>query len=101
MKLLPLPGMDERGDLFGPFAAEVASWATPQVVRYPNQPQSVDELADQITLTEPVTVIAESFSGAVGIKLAAKSAEAPRCDKEGVGTDSCTIRRYAPRGIAS
>lgn len=72
MKLLLLPGMDGTGELFGRFAAEVSSWSTPTVVRYPNEPRSPGELADQIELTEPVTVLAESFSGAVGIRLAAK-----------------------------
>ena len=76
MKLLLLPGMDGTGDLFGPFAAEVASWATTEIVRYPTQVcLSVDELVDRIKLDEPVTVIAESFSGAVGIRLAAKHPE--------------------------
>jgi pimeloyl-ACP methyl ester carboxylesterase len=72
-RLLLLPGMDGTGDLFGPFAAEVSSWATTQIIRYPTQVRlSVDELVEQIELDDPVTAIAESFSGVVGIRLAAK-----------------------------
>ena len=72
-RLLLLPGMDGTGDLFGPFAAEVSPWASTQVVRYPtNVCLSIEELVDRIELDEPVTVIAESFSGPVGIRLAAR-----------------------------
>ncbi len=59
--------------LFSRFAAEVASWAKPKIVRYPtNVKLSVDELVELIELDAPTAVIAESFSGAVGIRLAAK-----------------------------
>jgi pimeloyl-ACP methyl ester carboxylesterase len=65
--------MDGTGALFSRFATEVASWAEPKIVRYPtNVKLSVDELVDLLELDAPTTVIAESFSGAVGIRLAAK-----------------------------
>lgn len=65
--------MDGTGTLFSRFATEVASWAEPKIVRYPtNVKLSVDELVDLIELDAPTTVIAESFSGAVGIRLAAR-----------------------------
>jgi pimeloyl-ACP methyl ester carboxylesterase len=65
--------MDGTGALFSRFATEIASWAEPKIVRYPtNVKSSVEELVDRIELDTPVTVIAESFSGAVGIRLAAK-----------------------------
>lgn len=71
MKLLLLPGMDGTGELFAPFAAEVSSWASVQIVRYPTHDlRSIDELVAGIELDSPVTVIAESFSTAVGIRLA-------------------------------
>ncbi len=73
MNLLLLPGMDGTGELFAPFAAQVSSWASTRIVRYPTHvPLSVDALVERIELTAPVTVIAESFSGAVGIRLATK-----------------------------
>jgi pimeloyl-ACP methyl ester carboxylesterase len=65
--------MDGTGALFRRFVSEVSSWAEPTIVRYPtNVRLSVDELVDLIELDAPVTVVAESFSGAVGIRLAAK-----------------------------
>lgn len=71
--MLLLPGMDGTGALFSRFAAELSSWAEPKIVRYPTHVKlSVAELVDRIELDAPVTVIAESFSGAVGIRLAAK-----------------------------
>lgn len=72
-RLLLLPGMEGTGELFGPFVSEVSSWATAQIVRYPPQEcLTVEQLVDRIELDAPVTVIAESFSGAVGIRLAAR-----------------------------
>ena len=65
--------MEGTGALFGPFISEVSSWATAEVVRYPAQQcLSVEQLVDRIEFVGPVTVIAESFSGAVGIRLAAR-----------------------------
>lgn len=69
-ELLLLPGMDGTGELFAAFAREFTH-AT--IIRYPTHlPLSVDELVERIELDTPVTVIAESFSGAVGIRLAMK-----------------------------
>lgn len=76
MKLLLLPGMDGTGELFAPFVSAVSSWATVQLVRYPTQEcLTVDELVSRIELTAETIVIAESFSGAVGIRLASRHAD--------------------------
>ena len=70
-KLLLLPGMDGTGDLFSAFVAEVSTWASAQIVRYPTHLcLSLDELVDRIEVGSRVTVIAESFSTAVGIRFA-------------------------------
>ncbi len=62
--------MDGTGELFAAFARE---FANAKIIRYPTHlALSVDELAERIELSAPVTVIAESFSGAVGIRLAMK-----------------------------
>ncbi|MBL8913190.1 MAG: alpha/beta hydrolase [Archangium sp.] len=81
MKLLLLPGMDGTGELFAPFAAEVSSWARVEIVRYPTHDvRSIDQLVEDIapTVDEPVTVIAESFSTAVGIRLATRNKNVER-----------------------
>ena len=76
MKLLLLPGMDGTGELFAPFVSAVSSWGTAQVVRYPTQEcLTVDELVTRIELSAPTIVIAESFSGAVGIRLASRHSD--------------------------
>lgn len=71
--------MDGTGDLFEPLLASCPVQFEPHVVSYSRyQPQSynqlVSEVADQL-LSEPVVILAESFSGAVAIKLAAKIPE--------------------------
>ena len=72
-RLLLLPGMDGTGALLRSFAVEVASWAHTRIVWYPTDVcLSVEQLVDRIKLDAPVTLIAESFSGAVGIRLAAR-----------------------------
>lgn len=68
--------MDGTGELFAPFAAEVSSWATAQIARYPTQERrSIDALVAALELDAPVTLVAESFSTAVGIRLAARRPE--------------------------
>ncbi|MBL8918773.1 MAG: alpha/beta hydrolase [Myxococcaceae bacterium] len=75
-RLLLLPGMDGTGELFAPFAAEVSSWATVQIARYPlRSPCSMDALVAALELDAPVTLVAESFSTAVGIRFATQRPE--------------------------
>jgi pimeloyl-ACP methyl ester carboxylesterase len=67
-----LPGLDGTGDLFAPFVAAAPTAVHAVVVRYPANEASLEALErharDQ--LTDPCIVIAESFSGLIGARLA-------------------------------
>lgn len=76
-----LPGMDGTGELFSLFVAALSPGVEVLIVRYPNQkPQSYSELLavvrNALPVDRPYTLLAESFSGPLGIQIAA---EAPVC----------------------
>jgi pimeloyl-ACP methyl ester carboxylesterase len=74
--LVLLPGMDGTGTLFDPFLAVLPPHIQPRVIAYP--PDSVLGYADlerhvraALPVDEPFVLLAESFSGPLGIAIAA------------------------------
>jgi pimeloyl-ACP methyl ester carboxylesterase len=72
MDTLLLPGMDGTGSLFRSLERELAPDLRPRVVAYPpDQHRSYDQLLAQVPVpTGPFAIVAESFSGPIGIRLA-------------------------------
>jgi pimeloyl-ACP methyl ester carboxylesterase len=75
--------MDGTGELFAPLLKEIPSNHRPLVLRYPtDQPLGYDELFDQvehqIAGETSMVLLAESFSGPLGIRYAAKYPERVR-----------------------
>lgn len=68
-----LPGMDGSGRLFGPFMAALPPGVTAQVSSYRTDVfHDYDELARGVTLPdEPFALVAESFAGPLGLRIAA------------------------------
>lgn len=68
-----MPGMDGTGTLFGAFASSLDARLRPRVVAYPTEePRAYDELFDRLPVPEgDFAIVAESFSGPLGIRLAA------------------------------
>jgi pimeloyl-[acyl-carrier protein] methyl ester esterase len=68
-----LPGLDGTGELFAPFVAAAPQGITTIVVDYPTSKTSIDLLERRARekLTDRCIVIAESFSGPIGIRVAA------------------------------
>jgi len=76
MRLVLLPGLDGTGELFAPFLPSLGAQDT-QVVRYPgDRPMSYDghetHVRAQLPANEDFVLLAESFSGPVGISIAAR-----------------------------
>jgi pimeloyl-[acyl-carrier protein] methyl ester esterase len=67
-----LPGLDGTGDLFGPFAAAAPQGISTIVVDYPTSEASIVVLEQcaRDKLTNRCIVIAESFSGPIGVRVA-------------------------------
>lgn len=78
MKLVLLPGMDGTGRLFEPFLRCLGAGES-QIIPLPDSgPQDYESLAKTIYLQlpkEPFTLLAESFSGAIAIRLIAMGHE--------------------------
>jgi pimeloyl-ACP methyl ester carboxylesterase len=72
--LVLLPGMDGTGRLFARFQAAVRADFSFIVASYSAEaPLDYDALSDNVSLpNEPFALIAESFSGPIGIRLAAR-----------------------------
>ena len=75
-RLVLLPGMDGTGDLFAPFVRALPKGAEATVVRYPvDRPLGYDELLPiaraALPASGPYAIVAESFSGPIGIRIAA------------------------------
>jgi pimeloyl-ACP methyl ester carboxylesterase len=74
MKLVLLPGLDGTGDLFAPFVAALGG-AAAQVVRYPTDRSmdyaELEAVARSQLPQDDFVLLAESFSGPVGISIAA------------------------------
>jgi pimeloyl-ACP methyl ester carboxylesterase len=68
-----LPGLDGTGELFAPFVAAAPPWISTIVVDYPASKVSIDGLESlaRQKLTDRCIVIAESFSGPIGVRVAA------------------------------
>jgi len=67
-----LPGLDGTGDLFGPFIAAAPQGISTIVVDYPTSEASIVVLEQRARdkLTNRCIVIAESFSGPIGVRVA-------------------------------
>ena len=74
MQALLLPGMDGTGALFEPLLQELSPELRPRVVAYPTDvPLGYDALLETISIPEGrFAILAESFSGPLGIRLAAR-----------------------------
>lgn len=74
METLLLPGMDGTGRLFASFERHLAPDLCPRVIVFPpDQPRSYDELLGEIAVPRGrFAIVAESFSGPLGIRLATK-----------------------------
>lgn len=74
METLLLPGMDGTGQLFATFTPRLAPDLHPRVVAYPlDRPCGYDELLGEIPVPEgPFAIVAESFSGPLGVRLASR-----------------------------
>jgi pimeloyl-[acyl-carrier protein] methyl ester esterase len=68
-----LPGLDGTGELFAPFVAAAPQGIRTIIVSYPTNESSVEvlELRVREKLTDECIVIAESFSGPIGVRVAA------------------------------
>jgi pimeloyl-ACP methyl ester carboxylesterase len=78
MRLILLPGMDGTGRLFEPFLQALPVWLVPSVVEYPpHEVLSSNALLEfveaRVPKAEPYALLAESFSGPVAIRIAAKA----------------------------
>ena len=76
--LVLLPGMDGTGELFARFVQALAPGVQTVVVRYPtDQPLGYADLAarvrEALPTDRPYVLLAESFSGPIGIALAAQA----------------------------
>jgi len=73
MHLILLPGLDGSGELFAPLVRELGDGVTTSVVRYGSE-LTFDEYVESAAraLPDDAVVVAESFSGPVGIALAAR-----------------------------
>lgn len=75
MRLVLLPGMDGTGDLFAPFIDALEGWPT-TVIAYPpdrelDYPGHEAHARARLPQDQDYVILAESFSGPVGIALAA------------------------------
>ena len=68
-----LPGLDGTGELFAPFVAAAPQGINAIVVDYPTSKASIDALERRALekVTDGCIVIAESFSGPIGVRIAA------------------------------
>ena len=80
MHLVLLPGLDGTGELFAPLVRALGDGVTTSVVRYGSE-LTFDEYVEAAArgLPDDVVVVAESFSGPVGIALAARHPGKIRC----------------------
>jgi pimeloyl-ACP methyl ester carboxylesterase len=77
MKLVLIPGLDGTGDLFAPFVAALAGVDT-QVISYPpdrsmNYAEHEAHVRERLPEHGEYMLLAESFSGPVGIAIAASA----------------------------
>ena len=77
MKLILLPGLDGTGKMFHPFIEELDSSFSTLIIpiksiRYLSYDDIVDDIYDQLPLSEQFIFLAESFSGFILAKLLSK-----------------------------
>jgi pimeloyl-ACP methyl ester carboxylesterase len=77
LKIFLLPGLDGTGALFLPFTKVLPENLSPVIVSYPKElPLDYDDLehylVERIKAKEPFVILAESFSGPLALRLAAK-----------------------------
>ena len=74
--LVMLPGMDGTGDLFDTFLAALRGRLDTVVLHYPQEPLDYAALSSfaraALPVGQPFVLVAESFSGPIGISLAAE-----------------------------
>ena len=78
MRLILLPGLDGTGNLFEQFVARLPEEFSATIVSYPtheklNYAQLEILIRNQLPKTEPFVLIAESFSGAIAVSIAAEA----------------------------
>lgn len=73
LTLLLLPGIHGGEKLFERFVAALPEWITPRIVTYPtDRVVTYDDILTGIDLpTEPFALLAESYAGPLGIRIAA------------------------------
>ncbi|GAB2460452.1 alpha/beta fold hydrolase [Comamonas humi] len=75
--LVLLPGMDGTGELFAPLLQALAPGLQTRVLRYPDRPLGYPELLDVVRRAlpadRPYCLLAESFSGPLGLEIAAQA----------------------------
>ncbi len=74
MRTLLLPGMDGTGELFASCVRFLAADLQPQIVAYSRErPLGYEELLQEVPIpAAPFAILAESFSGPLGIRIAAR-----------------------------
>jgi pimeloyl-[acyl-carrier protein] methyl ester esterase len=93
MDTLLLPGMDGTGELFASFARHLAPLLSPRIVKYPQRALGYVDLERGVGLPDgPFAIVAESFSGPVGVRLAARHPDRVR----GVVLVASFVRSPAP-----
>ena len=94
METLLLPGMDGTGELFASFAKHLAPELSPRIVNYPlHRALGYLELERGIGPPDgPFAIVAESFSGPVGVRLASRDPDRVR----GVVLVASFVRSPAP-----
>ena len=73
LTLLLLPGLHGGSKLFERFLASLPDWITPRVITYPtDRIVTYDDILASVDLpTEPFALLAESYAGPLGIRIAA------------------------------
>jgi pimeloyl-ACP methyl ester carboxylesterase len=72
--LVLLPGLEGTGDLFGHFIRALPEGSAVQIVRYPRDVSLTYEelerqVLDQLPKDQPITLLAESFSGPIALRI--------------------------------
>jgi len=98
LTLLMLPGLHGGSKLFERFVAALPDWIVPQIVTYPtDRIVTYDEILAHISLPEePFALLAESYAGPLGIRIAA--AQPPNLRALiFVATFACSPHPWVPR----
>lgn len=80
METLLLPGLDGTGQLFAPLQQDLPAELGARVVAYPtHEPYAYDQLLERIAVPAgSFAIVAESFSGPLGLRLAERYADRMR-----------------------